>query len=264
MPQSIIAAVNPARLSSYEAEWARLASIDPAKVSRPAVAALYVWQVSLNSAWYETLAYTEAIVRNAVDLSLRDWNQNQGKSEDWLNDAAAPLAGLVRQSAAKSADRAGQAAQRRNPTHPRHGMAVSFDDQVAQLDFGNIVHLFPLVPPTQRNQQSSGYNARENLWLHGLNTAFPRLTPSLTQSWQGQFPPGLPSAVQNGYAVGHALDRLRRLRNRIGHHEQTFQVHHSRRRKDVSLLLRSIGHGVADELKNLDRVRRTLAMRPHP
>src|SRR5688572_8597011 len=94
-----IAAMNPARLSSYEAEWARLAGIAPANVSRPAVAALYVWQVSLNSAWYETLAYTEAIVRNAVDLALRKWNATQGRSQDWLNDAATPLSGLVSQAA---------------------------------------------------------------------------------------------------------------------------------------------------------------------
>lgn len=264
LPQSLISAMNPARLSSYEAEWARIAAIPANQVSRPAAAALYVWQVSLNSAWYETLAYTEAIVRNAVDLSLRTWNVDQGHSRDWLSNPAVPLASLVSQSASRSAIRANQAAQRRGPTHPRYGVAVSFDDQVAQLDFGSIAHLFPKNPPQQRSQNGSGYNARENMWIYALKAAFPRLTPALTQSWQGQLPQGLPPAVQDAYAVGLAIDRLRRLRNRIGHHEQTFQVQHTRRLKDVSLLLRGISHGPAEELRNLDRVRRTLSMRPHP
>lgn len=264
MPQTLIAAINPARLSAYESEWARLAGIPTGQVTRPAVAALYVWQVSLSSAWYETLAYAEAIIRNSVDLSLRNWNTSQGRSTDWLNDPAVPLKSLVKKSAVTASDRAQQAAKRRGPTHPRYGEPISFDDRISQLDFGNICFLFPQDPPSQRGQQSTNFNGRENLWIHGLRSAFPRITPELTKSWQGQFPASVPSAVADGYAVGHALERLRRLRNRIGHHEQTFQVHHSRRLKDVSLLLRCVGHGPADSVKKLDRVRRTLAMMPQP
>lgn len=83
-------------------------------------------------------------------------------------------------------------------------------------------------------------------------------------AWNRQLPSGLPAEVETGYAVGAALERLRRLRNRVGHHEQTFRVHHPRRLKDASLLLRAISPGAAEDLKNLDRVRRVLAMRPRP
>lgn len=264
MPQNLISALNPTRLSTYEAEWARLASISPTQVSRPAVAALYVWQVSLSSAWYETLAFTEAIVRDAVDRSLRDWNDKQGYSTNWLATPANPLSGLVQRAATEANRRASTAAQKRAPNHPRHGAPITFDDTVAQLDFGNIVYLFPQAPPTNRSQLGSGYTNRENLWRHGLVNAFPRLNSSLTKSWSGHIPQNLPPLVQNAYGVGIALEKLRRLRNRIGHHEQTFRVQHSDRLKDVSILLRGINHGSAEGLKKLDRVRRTLAMMPQP
>ncbi|MFJ4166841.1 hypothetical protein ACIPY5_14920 [Microbacterium sp. NPDC089698] len=61
-----------------------------------------------------------------------------------------------------------------------------------------------------------------------------------------------------------ALERLRRLRNRIFHHEQTFQVEHSRRLKDVTIIIRGVDAGALDGLRRLDTVRRTLAMRPQP
>jgi hypothetical protein len=256
--------MNEARLATYAEEWARAASIAPADVSRPALAALYAWQVSLSSAWYETLSYTEAIVRNAMDRALRDWNVSQGRSENWLDDAAAPLAGLVKKAASDTMYRATQASQRRPSSHPRHGAPVVLDDRVAQLEFGSLVYLFPLDPPTVRSQLGSGLSGRENLWIHGLSPAFPGLSPDLTKSWQSHLPAGLPTGVEDGYAIGLALERLRRLRNRVGHHEQTFRVQHVRRLKDTTLLLRSINLGAALALKDLDRVRRVLALRPQP
>jgi hypothetical protein len=264
MPQRLIAAMNDARLATYAEEWARAANIAPVDVSRPALSAIYAWQVSLSSAWYETLAYTEAIVRNAVDRTLRDWNVRQGRSENWLDDAAAPLAGLVKKSAGDTLYRAEQASLRRPSTHPRHKAPVVLDDRVAQLEFGSLVYLFPVDPPTHRSQRGSGLSGRENLWIHGLHAGFPGLTPDLTKSWQPHLPAGLPAGVEDGYAVGLALERLRRLRNRVGHHEQTFQVQHARRLKDTTLLLRSINLGAALALKDLDRVRRVLALRPQP
>lgn len=264
MPQRLIAAMDEVRLATYADEWARAANIGAAKVSRPAMAALYAWQVSLSSAWYETLAYTEAVVRNTVDHTLRSWNVSQGRSENWLDDAANPLANLVTKAASSTLYRANQASSRRPTTHPRHGAPVVLDDRVAQLDFGSLVHLFPVNPPSLRSQRGSGFSGRENLWIHGLSAAFPGLTADLTKSWQSYLPPGLPSGVEDGYAVGLALERLRRLRNRVGHHEQTFQVQHARRLKDTTLLVRSINSGAAVALKDLDRVRRVLALRPQP
>lgn len=264
MTKQLIATLNDTRLSAYRSEWAHAAGVEPTEVGDSAIATLYVWQVSLSSAWYETLAFTEAAVRNAVDMSLRRWNKGQAGTDDWLQSAGAPLRTLIRQAGEKASSRAEQASVKREPGHPRQGAATTLDDRVAQLDFGNLVHLFPADPPTQRQQRGSGFTGRENLWIYGLHNAFPKLDASLMTGWSQQLPSGLPQEVENGYAVGAALDRLRRLRNRIGHHEQTFRVNHARRLKDASILLRAISPGAAVDLKNLDRVRRVLAMRPHP
>lgn len=245
-------------------EWARVAGILPAQVSTAAVSSLYVWQVSLSAAWFETLAYTEAVIRNSFDKSLRTWNLNRGRSEDWLDDAAAPLASLVGQAAGKARSRAQTAKNRRGPSHPRYGMTVTLDDRVAQLEFGSLPHLLPQQPPTSRANLSSGFTARENLWINALCHAFPAMGDDLTKSLQSQLPTGLPTQVADAYAVGLALERLRRLRNRVFHHEQTFQVEHNRRLKDVAILLRGVDQGAAEDLKRLDTVRRVLALRPQP
>ncbi len=264
VPQKLIAAMNEARLDAYRVEWARVAGIAPAQVSTAAVSSLYVWQVSLSAAWFETLSYTEIVIRNSLDKSLRTWNLSRGKSEDWLDDPATPLSGLVGYAAGKSSSRAQKAKNVRGPGHPRYGMPVTLDDRVSQLEFGTLPHFLPQRPPTSRANLGSGFTARENLWINALRHAFPAMGGDLTKSLQSQLPPGLPSQVVDAYAVGLALERLRRLRNRVFHHEQTFQVEHSRRLKDVAILLRGVDHGAAEDLKRLDTVRRILAMRPQP
>lgn len=264
MPRNLIAAMNPARLSSYEAEWSREMTDASKSATTSSVTALYVWQVALSSAWYETLSYVEAVVRNAVDGALRTWNLGQGRSEDWLDDAAVPLKSLISKAADNAQYRAEQAMKRRHPDHPRHNAPVSFDDRISQLDFGNIVHLFPLSPPAKRSQRGTGLSGRENLWLHGIAPAFPELGTQAVNHWEGLYPARVPEDVKAGYAVGHAIDRLRRLRNRISHHEQTFHVNHEGRLSDATMVLSGISPHIAGDLDRLDRVRRALALRPRP
>lgn len=264
MPQHLIDVLNPARIKAYEEEWARDAELPDAHVSGTAVAALYTWQVSLSAAWYETLAYTEAVVRNAVDMALREWNTGQGRTEDWLGDAARPLGGLVEKAAEETSRRAEQASRKRDKLHPRYRQAASFDDRVAQLDFGHLVHLLPLSPPTNRASRESGRNARENIWFHGLRAAFPGLKAQTMSSWSGVPAHRLPEELRGGYAVGIALDRLRRLRNRVSHHEQTFRVEHEQRLRDVSMLLTAISPETNRIVSSLEGVRRVLTMRPRP
>lgn len=264
MPHSLVGAMHPARLASYETEWRRGLVEASALVTDSAVVSLYVWQVALSSAWYETLAYVEAVVRNSVDMALRDWNMSRGKTENWLDDAAQPLSSLVKLSAKNAQYRAEQASIRRHPVHPRYKAPISLDDKVSQLDFGNIVHLFPLTVPEKNDKRSSGFNKHENLWIHGISKGFPNLGEETLVAWEGQYPVDLPREVKEGYAVGYALERLRRLRNRISHHEQTFEVEHLRRLEEASLLLDAVSPGAAQDLEKLDRVRRTLMMRPRP
>lgn len=264
MPQKLIAALSPTRLNSYHAECASSQGGSSSQATPAAVASLYAWHVSLCSAWYETLSYAEAVVRNSVDLSLREWNTQQGMSDDWLGDAKAPLKGLVYKANKDTEKRALQASRKRDPSHPRYQAPPSLDDRVSQLEFGNIAYLFPSDPPADRSSLSSGFTGRENLWIHGLSKAFPLLTSFTLAEWNGAYPSGLPAQVEGGYAVGHALERLRRLRNRVSHHEQTFRVNHLGRLADVNFLLRNIEAGAADDLEKLDRVRSALTMRPHP
>ncbi|RLP83708.1 hypothetical protein D9V34_02525 [Mycetocola lacteus] len=264
MPQLLIAAVDPVRLSSYQNEWARRAGVSPADVSKEAVASLYVWQVSLNAAWFETLAYTEAVLRRTVDHSLRVWNLEHGRTENWLDDGATPLAKFVARSAQDARRQAQHARTIRTVTHKGSRQPLTLDDLVSQLSFGSISTLFPRVPPSDRTPYKSGLNARENLWISGLDKAFPHLTTEQNRGLLGRLPREIPESVSPGYAVGRALERLRRLRNRISHHEQTFSVEHVQRLHDVSALLRSIDPGAARSLARLDRVRRTLALRPLP
>lgn len=64
------------------------------------------------------------MIRHALDTSLRTWNQQQGRTDDWLQDAAAPLRGIVTQADKRTMSRATDAMKRRPSTHARHGIPV--------------------------------------------------------------------------------------------------------------------------------------------
>lgn len=167
--------------------------------------------------------------------------------------------------AGQDAERQAEAAKkRRAPSHPRKNAPVILDDLIAQLSFGNLSFILPIDPPTQRKSMASGYNKRENLWRSGLSTAFPKLTDAAVKRWTANLPSDIPADVIAGYAVGDVVNRLVRLRNRVGHHEQILTVNHSRLRKDMTLLLRAVSPGASDALKRIDRVPRILSMKPIP
>lgn len=251
-------------MSTYRHEWVRTTEDSVASISENSLGSLYLRQLSVSSAWYENLALVEAAVRHAVDTALRQWNANASSdgSPDWLNQPASPLSGLVGTMSAEAARRAAMATRRRDPRHPRHRAEVTLDDRVAQLGFGNLSHLFPAIPPRNRSKFRSGFNDRENLWLHALSPVFPGIDDQLLRTWSQRVPRETPTQVQAGYIVGSAVDQLRRLRNRISHQEQTFRVRHEARLQDVEHLLRAISPSAAAELQHLDLVRRTLLFRP--
>lgn len=264
MPLRLLTPMNPARLATYRQECARITGVSVAQVQQETVAALYVWQTALSAAWFENLAYTEAILRHSVDEALRLWNHNETGNEDWLRAPDGKLAPLVEKSAENAERQAEAAKKRRAPDHPRRHASIVLDDLIAQLSFGNISFLLPIVPPTQRKILTSGYNKREHLWRSGLSHAFPKLADDTVARWAGELPSEIPADVIAGYAVGRAFDRLVRLRNRVGHHEQILNVNHSRLRKDMTLLLRAVSPDASGALKRIDRVPRILAMKPIP
>lgn len=265
MPLKLVASINPVRLETYRQECARSSGVAPESVPSEQVAALYVWQTALSAAWFENLAYTEAVLRHAMDGALRDWNRkNSNNSEDWLCDPDRRLASLVKKAASDAEYRAKQAEKRRHNGHPRKGIAPTLDDLVSQLSFGNLSHLLSTTPPTNRMKRGTGFNQRENLWISGLANAFPKLTLDQAKGWAADLPESIPDQVVPAYAVGQAVDRLVRLRNRVGHHEQILEVNHGRLRRDMYELIRATPQGDAVALSRLDRVARTLAMKPVP
>lgn len=59
-----------ARLQPYRDYWAEMAGGVPADAA--SLGALYIWQVTISSSWYEVLCQTEVLVRNVLDSQLPD------------------------------------------------------------------------------------------------------------------------------------------------------------------------------------------------
>lgn len=142
------------------------------------------------------------------------------------------------------------------------------DDLVAQLTFGNLVHLLPSTPPAPRArlQLATKLTKYEQLWIHATSHAFPNLgNASKSTHWAGfSTTHPVPAAVTQAYVISDALERLRRVRNRVGHHEQMFRVGHAQRHHDAILVVRAVSVPAADALQQLSRVPAAVAAEPKP
>ncbi|WP_410876921.1 hypothetical protein [Nocardia sp. A7] len=65
-----------------------------------------------------------------------------------------------------------------------------------------------------------------------------------------------------GYHVGSTVGRLKDLRNRVSHHEQTLAANHAGRHEDALSLARAIDPHAAAAITELSAVPRILARRP--
>ena len=139
---------------------------------------------------------------------------------------------------------------------------------VAQLTFGNLVHLLPNDPPTQLSRQrfASGLSRHEQLWIKATSAAFPNLSTVWQNRRWSRFPPAhpVPTTVEQGYALSAALERLRRVRNRVGHHGQMFRVRHNHRHTDAMLIVRSVSSAGSEAVRDLSRVPAQVATQPRP
>ena len=254
-------AISPARLNTYRQACAEQLGVDGDQIALDRVASMYVWQSALGAAWFENLAYVEPIIRNSVDLALREMNRNFGESEDWLRAPYGHLESKVKKAADAAKRRANIASKARGTGHPRRGQSVNLDDLVAQLTFGNLARLFPKELSKSRSQNKSNRTAEEHLWIDGLKEAFPHVGDLDLDEWGGH-PPPLSEELRQCHAVGRALDRILRLRNRVAHHEQILRVNHWRRRTDVIQLLNAIDSDAAAGFIIIDQIPRILAMKP--
>lgn len=164
---------------------------------------LYLWVNELAGALHSQLSFVELAVRNAVDPRLRVWNAEQGYSADWAlpGQAAEPVYRILRTPLADAQERAEKESRRRDASHPRHRAAVNQDDVIAQLMFGAwaaIVH--PISPGSASRQQQ--------LWREVTAEAFP-------YSASGDI---------GRHRLGRQLDTLRKLRDRVAHHDNLLGV----------------------------------------
>jgi hypothetical protein len=161
------------------------------------------------------LSFVEIAVRNAVDPVLADWNATQpGYARDWTaqNGAANPVYGLMKRSLPDARRFALQESQRRPKGHPRRDAPVTHDDIVAQLMFGAWVKLI---------HDTGGGHRQRDLWRDALHEAFP---------FTG-------SSDDDRLRLGAQLESMRRLRNRVAHHDNLLGVNvRARMNESLSLL----------------------------
>lgn len=163
--------------------------------------------------------------RNRIDRALTSWNVGQGMPSGWsLSGCAGQLLFNSMGHSLKQARKlAKQNMSNRRPGHPRQNSAVTHDDVLAQLTFGNWTSLLGC----RKNMAPSAVQNSQVLWNDALRFAFP-------------------GAFQNDNGriyVGQRLERLRELRNRVSHHENLLEVKGKNRLMDMIAVLTALGPG---------------------
>lgn len=215
---------------------------------------LYLWNARMSGALHEGLGLAEVMLRNAIDRELQKWNQVQplsrggNNSREWVKHPAQPLAGILNPKQRRTGhrhstyltaySRAEKDKDLRDPTHPRHGIAVTHDDVVAHVTFGT---WNALLPRQGRNGELIP-NGQRVLWEQSLHQAFPHHpVPGVIKFW---------------------VQRLHRLRNRVAHLEPLIATDVISYHRTVSRLLRAIDPQVGDWYAGTSNVVEVLREKP--
>ena len=198
---------------------------------------LYLWAADLAGALFSTIAFVEVGLRNAMDRKLRAWNDQQGMDygEDWaLRKGAAPLLYdlVTHKSLAVAQNFAREQSRLRPKTHPRRLAAVTHDDVVSHFMFGTWVYL---IKPRVWDQPQQC----QQLWQECLSDAFPYAD----------------SSDSGRERLADQLDRVRKLRNRVAHHENLLSVDIRWRLRDMLGILALIDPKLPDLAMQGNRVR---------
>lgn len=199
-----------------------------------AAVALYLWNLNISGATYESLHVFEVAVRNAMDAELRKWNATQklpsgaSRSDDWLVEPAPLLTRLVGQVDIDTAySRANKARRARGLGKPGH------DDVLAQLSLSTWRFLLPDHDP-----------GRQLLWSDALNNAFPHWT-------------GTPEELTD--TVIGVLD----IRNRVAHLEPLLNMKNVRAQfVGMRGVLKAIDPSIEQWMVSNQRITSVLKMRP--
>ncbi len=205
---------------------------------------LYLWANDLAGALHSTVAFVEVSVRNAMNRELRIWNSRQGSGygADWaLRKGAAPLLyQLVTKNSLEYAQNcARKEAGRRPKGHPRYRVQITHDDVVSQLMFGTWVSLIHPRDP-QAPQRCA------QLWKVSLCRSFPHADPS----------------DSGRKKLGKQLERVRKLRNRVAHHDSLLDVEVLRRLNDMLAVLRAVDSRLPSLAMTRNRIRSILKEDP--
>lgn len=198
---------------------------------------LYLWAADLAGALFSTIAFVEVGLRNSMDRKLRAWNDQQGPEYrmDWaLGKGAAPLLYdlVTHKSLAVAQNFAREQSRLRPKTHPRRLAAVTHDDVVSHFMFGTWVYL---IKPRVWNQPQQC----QQLWQECLSDAFPYADPS----------------DSGRERLASQLDRVRKLRNRVAHHENLLSVDVRWRLRDMLGILALLDPKLPDLAMQGNRVR---------
>ena len=198
---------------------------------------LYLWAAHLAGALFSTIAFVEVGLRNSMDRKLRAWNDQQGVDygEDWaLRKGAAPLLYdlVTHKSLASAQNFASEQSRLRPKTHPRRLATVTHDDVVSHFMFGTWVYL---IKPRVWNQPQQC----QQLWQECLSHAFPYADPS----------------DAGRQRLADQLDRVRKLRNRVAHHENLLYVDVRKRLRDMLGILALVDPQLPDLAMQSNRVR---------
>ena len=198
---------------------------------------LNLWAADLAGALFSTIAFVEVGLRNSMDRKLRAWNDQQGPEYrmDWaLGKGAAPLLYdlVTHKSLAVAQNFAREQSRLRPKTHPRRLAAVTHDDVVSHFMFGTWVYL---IKPRVWNQPQQC----QQLWQECLSDAFPYADPS----------------DSGRERLASQLDRVRKLRNRVAHHENLLSVDVRWRLRDMLGILALLDPKLPDLAMQGNRVR---------
>ena len=183
---------------------------------------LYLWATELAGSLHAQISFVEIAVRNAMDAQLSLWNSTQGEEYgcDWALDrgAASPLYEILSKELRTAQSWAQKEPERRPRDHPRYGAGVTHDDVVAQLMFGAWVKL---IRPASSSESS---DRQCRLWDEALHLSFPYAD----------------STNEYRLRIGHQLEVVRKLRNRVAHHDNLLAVEVNRRLNGMLSLLAKI------------------------
>lgn len=227
------------------------AYVDAAGGNAQRAAELYEWSTKLAGAWHAHIGYIEVAVRNAIDRELAVWNASRTDDQgtpygpDWTVDGGADslLYLTIGKPLNDARENARKEARRRPRRHARRGVPPNHDDVVAQLAFGSWSRL---VTAPQGPERPRANASQVLLWDQALHRAFP----------------GAASGEPGRVWVGRQLEGVRRLRNRIAHHDNLLGVDTTARLNGSLALLALIHADFPDLVMGPNTLRQLAAADP--